>query len=144
MDVLLTALAAWLVAQIIKLLLDRLGGERFNFAIMTQSGGMPSSHTALVTAAALRVGSLEGFDTALFGMSTVFALIVMYDAAGVRHSVGQQAKILNKIQEELKALVVAFDADAIKEVLGHTTLQVGAGFVLGALTALAAAQLFPR
>jgi acid phosphatase family membrane protein YuiD len=91
---------------------------------------MPSSHTAFVTAATVRVALVETVFSPLFGISAVLALIVMYDAAGVRHSVGEQARTLNKIQEELRGLV-AFDVDVIKEVLGHTGTQVFAGFVLG-------------
>ena len=135
MDVLLTATAAWLVAQLIKLFYYRLENGWFNFAVMTTSGGMPSSHAALVTAATIRVALSEGVFSSLFGVSAVFAMVVMYDAAGVRHSVGEQARTLNKIQEELKALI-ALDTDMIKEVLGHTGFQVLIGFLIGLTTGL--------
>jgi hypothetical protein len=130
MDVLLTAGAAWLAAQLIKLIYYRVVDGRFSASVLIASGGMPSSHTALVTAATVRVALVDGVFSSLFGISAVFALIVMYDAAGVRHSVGEQARTLNKVQEELRGLV-AFDVDVIKEVLGHTGTQVFAGFVLG-------------
>jgi len=130
MDVLLTAGAAWLAAQLIKLIYYRVVDGRFSASVLIASGGMPSSHTALVTAATVRVALVDGVFSSLFGISPVFALIVMYDAAGVRHSVGEQARTLNKVQEELRGLV-AFDVDVIKEVLGHTGTQVFAGFVLG-------------
>lgn len=130
MDVLLTASAAWFVAQLLKLIYYRIVDGRFSFAVLVASGGMPSSHTAFVTAATVRVALVETVFSSLFGISAVLALIVMYDAAGVRHSVGEQARTLNKIQEELRGLV-AFDVDVIKEVLGHTGTQVFAGFVLG-------------
>ncbi|HCU07647.1 MAG TPA: acid phosphatase [Clostridiales bacterium] len=135
MDVLLTATAAWLVAQLMKLFYYRLENGWFNFAVMTTSGGMPSSHAALVTAATIRVALSEGIFSSLFGVSAVFAMVVMYDAAGVRHSVGEQARTLNKIQEELKALI-ALDTDMIKEVLGHTGFQVLIGFLIGLTTGL--------
>ena len=117
MDVLLTAGAAWLAAQLIKLIYYRVVDGRFSASVLIASGGMPSSHTALVTAATVRVALVDGVFSSLFGISAVFALIVMYDAAGVRHSVGEQARTLNKVQEELRGLV-AFDVDVIKEVLG--------------------------
>ena len=130
MDVLLTSAAAWLAAQLIKLIYYRMEHGWFNFAVMTTSGGMPSSHTALVTAATVRVAIAEGLFSSMFGVSAVFAMVVMYDAAGVRHSVGEQARTLNRIQEELKALI-ALDTDVIKEVLGHTGFQVFIGFLIG-------------
>ena len=136
MDVLLTAVAAWLVAQLIKLVYYRMENGWFNFAVMTTSGGMPSSHAALVTAATIRVALSEGIFSSLFGVSAVFAMVVMYDAAGVRHSVGEQARTLNKIQEELKALIALVDTDMIKEVLGHTGFQVLIGFLIGVATGL--------
>ena len=91
---------------------------------------MPSSHSALVTAAAVKVALTEGIFSSLFGVSAVLAMIVMYDAAGVRQSVGEQARTLNRIQAELKALI-ALDTDVIKEVLGHTGFQVFIGFLIG-------------
>ncbi|MDD2294661.1 MAG: divergent PAP2 family protein [Eubacteriales bacterium] len=135
MDVLLTSVAAWLVAQLIKLFYYRRENGWFNLAVMTASGGMPSSHAALVTAATVRVALAEGVLSPLFGVSAVFALVVMYDATGVRHSVGEQAKTLNRIQEELKALI-ALDTDMIKEVLGHTGFQVLIGFLIGLMTGI--------
>ncbi len=130
MNVLLTAVAAWLVAQLIKLIYYKMENGWFNFAVLTTSGGMPSSHTALVTAAAVRVALAEGVFSSLFGLSVVLAMVVMYDAAGVRQSVGEQAKTINRIQEELKALI-ALDTDMIKEVMGHTGFQVFIGFLIG-------------
>ncbi len=130
MNVLLTAAAAWLAAQLIKLVYYKIENGWFNFAVLTTSGGMPSSHSALVTAAAVKVALTEGIFSSLFGVSAVLAMVVMYDAAGVRQSVGEQARTLNRIQEELKALI-ALDTDVIKEVLGHTGFQVFIGFLIG-------------
>lgn len=130
MNVLLTAAAAWLAAQLIKLVYYKIENGWFNFAVLTTSGGMPSSHSALVTAAAVKVALTEGIFSSLFGVSAVLAMIVMYDAAGVRQSVGEQARTLNRIQAELKALI-ALDTDVIKEVLGHTGFQVFIGFLIG-------------
>ena len=130
MNVLLTAAAAWLAAQLIKLVYYKIENGWFNFAVLTTSGGMPSSHSALVTAAAVKVALTEGIFSSLFGVSAVLAMVVMYDAAGVRQSVGEQARTLNRIQAELKALI-ALDTDVIKEVLGHTGFQVFIGFLIG-------------
>lgn len=138
MDVLMTAVAAWFLAQLMKVLSVRIVEGRFDLATFWASGGMPSSHTAFVTATAVRIALVEGIRSPLFGLSVVLALVVMHDAAGVRHSVGMQARTLNKIQEELRGLV-AFDVDVIKEVLGHTGTQVFAGFTLGLITGFASA-----
>jgi len=119
-----------MLAQLIKLLLNRRQDGWYNFALLTSSGGMPSSHTALVIATTTRIAVTQGIFSPLFGVCVVFSLVIMYDATGVRHSVGEQAQILNKIQEELKALI-AFDPDAIKEVLGHTGIQVFIGLLIG-------------
>lgn len=130
MNVFIVAFVAWFIAQFIKLIHYRRLKGRFNFAVMTTSGGMPSSHSALVVAATVRIGLTEGLLSPLLGVCIVFSLIVMYDAAGVRQSVGEQAQRLNKLQEELKGLI-AFDPEVIKEVLGHTEFQVFVGMLLG-------------
>ena len=130
MSIFLTAFIAWFFAQFIKLVRYRIENGKFSLAVMTTSGGMPSSHSALVVAATTRIALIEGISSSLFGACVVFSLVVMYDAAGVRQSVGTQAQTLNKIQEELKGLI-AFDAEVIKEVLGHTELQVFIGMLLG-------------
>lgn len=130
MGVLITALIAWFFAQFIKLIHYRVENGHFNFAVMTTSGGMPSSHSALVVSATVRIALTEGVLSPLFGACVVFSLVVMYDAAGVRQSVGAQAQRLNQIQEELKRLI-AFDSEVIKEVLGHTEFQVLIGMLLG-------------
>jgi uncharacterized protein len=136
MDVLFTALLAWMLAQLIKLAYYRKIHGWFNFAVMTSSGGMPSSHTALVVAATTRIAIAEGFSSSLFGACVVFSLVIMYDAIGVRQSVGAQAQTINRIQEELKGLI-AFDSEVIKEVLGHTGFQVFIGSLLGIVVGLA-------
>lgn len=136
MDVLITAVFSWLLAQLIKLAYYRKIHGWFNFAVMTSSGGMPSSHTALVVAATTRIAVTEGIFSPLFGACVVFSLVIMYDAIGVRQSVGAQAKTLNRIQEELKGLV-AFDFEVIKEVLGHTGFQVMVGSLLGIIVGVA-------
>jgi hypothetical protein len=90
---------------------------------------MPSSHSALVSALATGIGRTQGWDTPQFAIATVFAFIVMYDAAGIRRAAGKQAKVLNQIMVE----VFEEEHDPLKELLGHTPVQVVAGSVLGIL-----------
>ncbi|MBE7045201.1 MAG: divergent PAP2 family protein, partial [Ruminococcaceae bacterium] len=92
-----TALLGWFIAQALKVVFILIKYKRLDFSRFIGSGGMPSSHSSLVTSLATGVGLIEGFDSTLFTISIVLALIVMYDAAGVRRAAGQQAKILNKI-----------------------------------------------
>lgn len=92
---------------------------------------MPSSHSALVTALAASVGQVQGWDSTEFAIATVFAIIVMYDAAGVRQAAGKQAKVLNQIVDEMFQEHPEFNEDRLKELLGHTPVQVIVGSILG-------------
>lgn len=131
-QVLVSAVAGWIVAQVLKTMLDFALNRTINWERMVGSGGMPSSHSAtvcgLTTAAALRygVGSFE------FAVSFVLSMVVMYDATGVRRETGKQAKLLNSILSEnplkLNAEVLQ---EKLKEYVGHTPLQVIAGAILG-------------
>lgn len=97
-----------------------------------ETGGMPSSHSAMVTALATGVGLTQGFGSPLFAVCAVFALIVMYDATGVRHSSGQQARLLNELVGELRAVVrEGFAPLPLRVLMGHTYLEVLVGSVLG-------------
>lgn len=96
---------------------------------------MPSSHAAFVVSLAVSVGLAEGFTSSLFAVSVVVALVVMYDAAGVRRAAGQQAKILNKLVEDWEKNNFENTEKKLKELLGHTPVEVFAGAVLGALIA---------
>ncbi|MDX2273001.1 MAG: divergent PAP2 family protein [Cyanobacteriota bacterium] len=128
--VLWTALLASLTAQLLKLLLVYGRSGRVDLRVLTQTGGMPSSHAALVSALALGVGIQEGWDSLLFAASVVFALIVMYDAAGIRQAAGKQARVLNRMMDQLFE-EDEFDEPYLKELLGHTPLQVVVGSLLG-------------
>lgn len=99
------------------------------------SGGMPSSHTAFVIAATTKIALLEGIYSSLFGVCVVLSFVVMYDAVGVRQSVGLQAKALNELHEKLNDLTNV-DYNIIKEVCGHNIFQVIAGFVLGVVVGI--------
>ena len=94
------------------------------------AGGMPSSHSAVVTSLATLIGKNQGVDTPIFAMSLVFAMIVMYDAAGVRRAAGKQARLLNKIVET-PGLTGVQVQEKLVEVLGHTPLQVVVGALIG-------------
>lgn len=129
--VLLTGVAAWAAAQVLKLLIATAVFRKFDITYLTTGGGMPSSHSALVCATAVSCGMIEGFDSPVFAVAVVVAFIVMYDAAHVRRETGEQAKVLNYILhnwEEFKP--EDFERD-LKELIGHTPLQVAVGAVLG-------------
>ena len=108
--------------------------RKIDFSRMMGSGGMPSSHSALVTSMATAIGILEGFDSSIFALSLGIAAIVMYDASGVRLAVGKQAKILNEILEDIQKH--KFETEKLKELVGHTPLQVFAGAILGIFIAV--------
>lgn len=129
--ILLVALAACLIAQGAKVIVEFAQYRRLNFKVMKESGGMPSSHSALVTALAFGVGATQGWNSVEFAIVTVFAIIVMYDAAGVRQSSGQQAQLLNQVISELFQGDHHLTEIRVKELLGHTPLQVVVGALLG-------------
>ena len=121
---------AWAIAQSIKFLVELLFRRNLNLRLLVSASGMPSSHTALVTALSTGVAIREGAGSSIFLVSLAFALIVMYDAAGVRRAAMIQARILNQIIDEL------FQGHPIgetklRELLGHTPIQVLAGAALG-------------
>jgi hypothetical protein len=126
-QVLLIALSASLISQILKLFIEFAQFQRFRFKVLFETGGMPSAHSALVAALATGIGRTQGWDTPQFAIATVFAFIVMYDAAGIRRAAGKQAKVLNQIMVE----VFEEEHDPLKELLGHTPAQVVAGAILG-------------
>lgn len=106
------------------------------------SGGMPSSHSTIVTCLALCTGLFEGFDTPVFALCCVLALVVMYDASGIRRAAGQQAKIINLIIDEWNESDPVEKQIKLKELLGHTPIEVFAGAVFGALCAILSFAFF--
>lgn len=135
MQIILTASVAWLIAQIIKSVIEYTKTRKFNWKLLMASGGMPSSHTASVVAATTKIGMLEGIMAPLFGACVIFSFVIMYDAVGVRQSVGLQAKALNQIHRKLNNLT-SFDCKIIQEVCGHNIFQVIVGFVVGLILGL--------
>jgi len=128
--VLITALVAWGLAQSIKLPLDYLLHRRWNWALLVSAGGMPSSHASLVTATSLAIGLFAGFDSPIFGLSIAVAMVVLYDATGIRRQAGIHAQKINLLVNELFS-GQPISEDQLKEVLGHTPLEVGGGVILG-------------
>ena len=125
------SVTAWAVAQLLKVLVVLLHKRKLDFRYIFSSGGMPSSHSAFVCACATATGSLCGWSSPLFSLSAVLAFVVMYDAANVRHAAGEQAKILNYIMEHWTQMRPAIFGKELKELLGHTPLQVFFGALLG-------------
>jgi uncharacterized protein len=129
--VLLVALVACLIAQVLKLFVELVKNRKLNISVLVTTGGMPSAHSALVSALAAGVGQTCGWASPEFALAMVFAIIVMYDAAGVRQAAGKQARILNQLMDELFHEHPKFNQDRLKELLGHTPFQVIAGSALG-------------
>lgn len=122
-------ITTWFVVQLLKVLFELLKYKKLNIKRMVGSGGMPSSHSALVCSLATSVGITEGVNSPLFAITVVLAAIVMYDASGVRRAAGKQAKILNQIIEsEGKNINVQ---EKLIELLGHTPLEVYVGSAIG-------------
>lgn len=135
-QVLWCAIAAWFVAQALKIPTYWLVEKELDWKRFFGSGGMPSSHSAFVTSLALMVGATEGFDTAAFAIAVVLAAIVMYDASGVRHETGVQGQVLNEILQKVFVDGEPITDVELKELVGHTKVEVAGGFLVGVLTAL--------
>jgi uncharacterized protein len=133
--VLITGLTAWALAQILKPPIEYLVTHRWNWGQMFSSGGMPSSHTALMAATTLAVGLHTGFDNAAFAIAFAITMIVVYDAAGVRRQAGIHAEKINLLISELFS-GQPISEDLLKEVLGHTPRQVIGGLMLGIVIAV--------
>ena len=127
------AALAWAIAQTIKVFLTLAISKRFDHTRVFGSGGMPSSHSAMACAMVTTVGFREGFSSTIFGLAFCFAGVVMYDAAGVRRSTGRNAAVINHLIEGLAGNGFAFDEERLKELVGHTPIQVLAGALLGIL-----------
>ena len=128
--ILLITLAVWVIGQGIKIFTNLLRGKRFNFRWLLGTGGMPSSHAAGVAALATSCGLEYGFQSGLFALATIFAMVTMFDAQGVRRSTGEQAEIRNKVIDDMywhKRVEVG----RIREFVGHTPIQVLVGSLLG-------------
>ena len=135
-EIMWTAVLSWFVAQLLKVVFVFAEDRKLNFKRLVGSGGMPSSHSAFTVSLAMSVGFCEGFSSSAFAICFCMALVVMYDAAGVRRSAGQQAKILNRIVDEWGKGDFSDTEKKLKELLGHTPIEVVAGAVLGTIIAI--------
>lgn len=135
--VLWCAVTAWFVAQALKIPTYWLVEKKLDVMRFFGSGGMPSSHSAFVVSLTIMIGSVEGFDTAIFALSAVLAAIVMYDATGVRKETGNQAEVLNEILRKVFVDGEPIANDDLKELVGHTKVEVLGGVIVGIMCAVA-------
>ncbi|MDL2206173.1 divergent PAP2 family protein [Eubacteriales bacterium OttesenSCG-928-N13] len=131
--VLLAAISGWVAAQALKVVFHFLIEQEWDFKRFFGLGGMPSSHACVVCALATAVGISSGFNSANFAISTVLALVVMTDAAGVRRAAGKQAVVINRIAEDLFEKQRGFSYERLKELLGHSPFEVMIGALIGVL-----------
>ncbi len=129
------SVTAWFLAQALKIPISWLLHEDFNLKSFFRAGGMPSSHSALVVAVSIMVGYTEGWNSALFAVSCSFASIVMYDAAGVRRETGRQGKAINQILQYAIFQGRPITDQEMKEIVGHTPLEVLGGMIVGGISA---------
>ena len=125
----------WFGIQLFKLIYDLVTTKKFNFKRILGAGGMPSSHSAVVTGLATLIGKYEGVNTPIFAVSLILAFVVMYDACGVRRAAGKQAALLNKLIET-PGLTGIQVSEKLVEVLGHTPTQVFVGALIGLIAGL--------
>ena len=127
---------AWAIAQIYKVISSIIVEKKLNIKRMWETGGMPSSHSSTVSALTTSVGIVYGLSSPLFAVSLVFAIIVMHDAAGIRRAAGRQASALNRLGKTLsKVFDERFNEDHLKELLGHSPVEVLVGAVVGLVVA---------
>ncbi|MFH0738829.1 MAG: divergent PAP2 family protein [Candidatus Omnitrophota bacterium] len=133
----MTTLSAWVIAQSIKVSIGVINQKRFDFRWFVGTGGMPSSHAAGASCLATAIGLDYGFNTVYFALAAAFAIVVMFDAQGVRRSSGRQARILNKIMDDIYWKGKMHEG-RLRELIGHTPIEVIVGFLLGITIALIA------
>jgi len=131
----MTTLSAWIIAQTIKVTIGVIRQKRFDFRWFVGTGGMPSSHAAGASCLASAIGLEYGFSSVYFALAASFAIVVMFDAQGVRRSTGKQAHILNKIMDDIY-WQGRIQENHLRELVGHTPIEVIGGFILGVTIAL--------
>jgi len=128
---LIAALIGWFMAQGLKIPIHYLVERVWDWRRFFGSGGMPSSHTAMVVASSIMVGSLEGFGSPVFAVAVVLSFIVMYDATGVRRETGRQAEVINQILRDVLINGKPISDKELKELVGHKPVEVFGGFLVG-------------
>ena len=141
--VLIAALTAWALAQIIKVPLKYWRSKQWDWALFFRAGGMPSSHASLLIGATHAIGLADGFDSPLFALSVAIAMVVLYDATGIRRQAGIHAALINAMLRDL-ASGHPLKQEQLREVLGHTPLEVLAGIILGIVIAQGIWFLWPK
>jgi hypothetical protein len=134
-EIVIASFIGWIFAQTLKVMFGIFREKRFNFKWFIGTGGMPSSHAALVMACATAVGLDTGFNSVYFAVALVFSSIILFDAQGIRRTIGIQAETLNKILDDIY-WKKRIEAGRLKELIGHTPVEVMAGASLGILTSL--------
>lgn len=129
------ALVAWAIAQVTKLILAAIVEHRLDLRVLAQTGGMPSSHAAIVSGLTAAVGRVDGVRSATFAIALIFSFVVMYDAQSVRRAAGRQAAVLNRLVEDVFAMR-GIQEDRLRELLGHTPFEVLVGAALGVAVGL--------
>ncbi len=135
MSYLLAPLVAWTIAQAAKLLLTSYRQRRLNLRVLAETGGMPSSHSAIVMGLTTAVGKYAGITSAPFAIALIFTFVVMYDAAGLRRAAGRQAEVLNRLVEDLVHMRGVQEL-RLRELLGHTPFEVIVGAAIGLVVGL--------
>ncbi|HEY6116243.1 MAG TPA: divergent PAP2 family protein [Candidatus Dormibacteraeota bacterium] len=135
MSYLLAPLVAWSIAQAAKLLLTSYRQKRLNLRVLAATGGMPSSHSAIVMGLTTAIGKYAGITSAPFAIALIFTFVVMYDAAGLRRAAGRQAEVLNRLVEDLVNMR-GVQEQRLRELLGHTPLEVIVGALIGLVVGL--------
>ena len=135
MRFLLAPLVAWTIAQTAKVLIYSIREHRLNLRVLAVTGGMPSSHSAIVMGMTTAVGKYAGITSAPFAIALIFSFVVMYDAAGVRRAAGRQAAVLNRVVQDLVHMR-GMQEQELRELLGHTPFEVLVGAVLGVAVGL--------
>lgn len=130
----LAAFSAWFITQCLKVLISAIKEKRFDFKWFVSTGGFPSTHSAIVSALATSIGLNFGFGSGLFAIAMVLAGIVIFDARIIRKAAGKQAEVLNKILKDLNKKE-GFKTKRLRELLGHTSIEVFGGIVFGILIA---------
>ena len=130
-EVLGNALIAAFIAQVLKMVYFLILHKKINFKIFTTTGGMPSSHSAGVMSLSFTIGYVEGMNSVMFALALGYAFVVMYDAAGIRRSAGKIAATMNRVMEEFYAHRPSAAGEKLKELLGHTPLEVFVGALVG-------------
>ena len=135
MRYLLAPVVAWSICQVAKVTLTSLRQRRLNLRVLAETGGMPSSHSAIVMGLTTAIGKYSGLNSPQFAIALIFSFVVMYDAAGLRRAAGRQAAVLNRLVEDLMPMR-GVQEPVLRELLGHTPVEVLVGAVIGVAVGL--------